>query len=298
MVMGLQSLYRRTIMRVAAAKSEHSSMSTQELIVAVLLVLTLSSLVFAIGLLVGPRIRWGRDVADDVVVPPVNRPGSSVGPGAPSPGVVDSGRPIAVGSASASGPRPVASSTEAPRADSAYGAAAPGVAEPAKPIALDPVTGLDLAPTWSKWLADEGSRVDRYGHPATVVLVEVAGLDRLAERLGPEAVERLIPPIATTMRRQARASDNVARIGQARFGALLTETDEIRAINYVERARSACDIWLESGAVALRLSIGWAEIGATQPLEVAIQTAERRLNEERRRQRERPDLVPDAEPEV
>ncbi len=257
-------------------------MSTQELIVAVLLVLTLSSLVFAIGLIVGPRIRRRRSDVDELVVPVV-RTGQAVGPGVLAPGGLDPGRPMAGGSASAFAGRTVA--------------AASGPAEPARPLATDPVTGLDLAPAWSKWLAEEGARVDRYGRSATVVLVEVAGIDRLAERLGPEAVDRLIPPIATTMRRQARASDNVARIGQARFGALLPETDEIRAINYVERAREACDIWLESGAVALRLSIGWAQIGANQPVEVAIQTAERRLNEERQRQRERPDLVPDAAPE-
>jgi diguanylate cyclase (GGDEF)-like protein len=161
-----------------------------------------------------------------------------------------------------------------------------------KPVATDPVTGLDLAPAWSKWLAEESARIGRYGRPATIILFEVAGLDRLAERLGPEAVDRLIPPIATTMRRQARASDNIARLGPARFGALLPETDEIRAINYVERARSACDVWLEAGAVALRLSIGWAEIGANQPVAVAIQTAERRLNEERQKLRSRLDLDP------
>jgi diguanylate cyclase (GGDEF)-like protein len=132
-------------------------------------------------------------------------------------------------------------------------------------------------------LAEEGARVSRYGHPATIVLVELAGIDRLAKRLGPEAADRLIPPIATTMRSHARAADNLARLGRARFGALLAETDEVLAINYIERVRSAYDDWLESGAVALRLSIGWAELGPEQPLEVALKTAETRLDEERQR---------------
>ena len=38
----------------------------------------------------------------------------------------------------------------------------------------------------------------------------------------------------------------------------MPETDEVLAINYVERVRHACDLWLESGAVSLRLAIGWA----------------------------------------
>ena len=92
------------------------------------------------------------------------------------------------------------------------------------------------------------------------------------------------------MRRHARAADSLARLGRARFGVLLAETDEIRAINYIERVRTACDVWLESGAVALRLSIGWAEIAANQPVEVAAQNAETRLNEERQRARLQGDL--------
>ncbi len=38
----------------------------------------------------------------------------------------------------------------------------------------------------------------------------------------------------------------------------MPETDEILAINYIERVRKACDLWLESGAVSLRLAVGWA----------------------------------------
>jgi hypothetical protein len=66
---------------------------------------------------------------------------------------------------------------------------------------------------------------------------------------------------------------------------LLPDTDEVKAINYVERVRSACDLWLEAGAVSLRLSMGWAEINANQPVDPAIQTAEQRLNTERHRLR-------------
>lgn len=213
-------------------------------------------------------------------------------------------RPVAVGPGSPFPPR-IIPPQDPGRPGAWLEATGTGQYDRVKEPVTDPATGLDLAPAWSKWLDEESARIGRYGRPATIVLVEVAGLDRLAERLGSAAADRLIPPIATTMRRHARASDNIARLGPARFGALLPETDEIRAINYVERARSACDVWLEAGAVAMRLSIGWAEIGANQPVAVAVQTAERRLNEERQRLRPRPDLEvvdaeaePEAEPET
>ena len=146
---------------------------------------------------------------------------------------------------------------------------------------VDADTGLDVGAAWARWMAEEEARIRRFHRPATVVLVELAGLDRLVARLGSEAAERLIPPIATTMQREARATDHLARLGATRFAVLLPETDEIRAINYVERVRSACDLWLASGAVALRLSIGWAEIGPNRPAAVATADAESRLFAER-----------------
>jgi diguanylate cyclase (GGDEF)-like protein len=268
--------------------------TTQEAIVAVLIAAIISNLGLAIGLIVAPRLRPRRRVVGDIGGIQIPRAVPNTEPGSPVPLGVGPGRPISNGLSPMTAPRLVTPSPEAARAGAPIEAAATGPFALVSPVPADPDTGLELAPAWTKWLSEEEARVNRYGHPATIVLVEVAGLDRLAERLGPEAANRLIPPIATTMRRNARAADNVARLGQARFGALLSETDEIRAINYVERARSACDVWLESGAVSLRLAVGWAEIAAGQPLEVAIQTAESRLNEERRRNRARSDLAFDA----
>ena len=148
---------------------------------------------------------------------------------------------------------------------------------------IDADTGLDAGAAWARWLSEEEARIRRFHRPATVVLVELSGLDRLAERLGREAAGRLIPPIATVMRREARATDHLARLGPTRFAALLPETDEVRAINYVERVRSACDVWLESGAVALRLSMGWAQMTPNRSADVALADAETRLYAERQR---------------
>ena len=155
----------------------------------------------------------------------------------------------------------------------------------ASPPPIDPETGFDLSPAWARWLEEEDARVRRYRRSATVVIVEVEGLDRLAERFGPEAAGRLIPPVAATMRRHARETDRLARLGAVRFGALLTETDEIAAINYVERIRTACDTWLEAGGVAARLAIGWAEANSGKPMDAAVVSAEDRLNADRRHER-------------
>ena len=116
--------------------------------------------------------------------------------------------------------------------------------------------------SWS----DEDARVaplppagDRRDHRAR-------GLDRLVERARTDAADRVLPALADTLRRHARGADHVARLGAGRFGVLLPETGEVEAINYVERVRQACELWLESGAIALQLAIGWASPRAeTEP---------------------------------
>jgi diguanylate cyclase (GGDEF)-like protein len=146
-----------------------------------------------------------------------------------------------------------------------------------------PFPQLASPSSWATWLEEESARAERYERPATIVLVELAGLDRLADRVGAAAADRLIPPVASTIRRHARAADRLARLSATRFGVLLVETDEVSAINYVERIRSNCDVWLAAGAVSLRLSVGWAEIRPDRGAEAAAREAEQRLFEDRRR---------------
>ena len=256
-------------------------MSTEEALVAVTIGAIAANLLLAVGLIVGPRWRarrWSDRPRDATPRPRVVA--------LPTTGADQ--RPLAAGTPAEGHPAALPAVTRRPPIPgrepggdllARLEAARSGTVRDA---AIDPATGLDVASTWSRWLAEEGARSQRYGRPSTIVLVELTGWERLAERLGADAAERLIPPVAATMREHARAADRVARLGPARFGALLAETDEIRAINYVERIRSACDIWLAAGAVALRLSIGWAEIAQHQPVDAAILAADRRLNAERR----------------
>lgn len=150
-------------------------------------------------------------------------------------------------------------------------------------ILTDPATGLDNRLAWDRATRQENERKRRYGRPVSVVIAELYGLDALAERVGHDAADRLVPAIAEALRRYGRATDRVARVGHARFHVLLPETDEVRAINYVERVRQACDLWLESGAVALSLSMGWASPGPDDDIETAMVMAEDRLLAEHRR---------------
>jgi diguanylate cyclase (GGDEF)-like protein len=297
-------------------------MPTQEGFLTIILVAIVLNLLLAIGLLAGPWVLRRRRVADDVVDAEISRRvllrahlfGGMGESDEPSP----AGRGQSSAAAAFDRMNPSVSEllvpmNERPSDDEPRVFAAPApdlrsvahqgvagdpaerlddgrggdgdVGDPSDVVQTDTATGFDGPATWAKRLTEEDARVRRYGRAATVVLVELAGVDRLADRLGPTAAVRIIPPIATTMRRHARSADSLARLSPTRFAVLLPDTDEVKAINYVERVRSACDLWLEAGAVSLRLSMGWAEINANQPVDPAIQAAEQRLNTERHRLR-------------
>ena len=147
---------------------------------------------------------------------------------------------------------------------------------------IDPLTGLGTSIAWDFALRHEEARFARYKEPATVVIAELEGYEMLAERLGRDAADRLITPIANTLLRNSRRADRVARVGPVRFHVLLPKTDEITAINYVDRVREETDDWLAAGAVSSRLDIGWASPGTGTSFADAMRVAEERMNADRR----------------
>ena len=157
----------------------------------------------------------------------------------------------------------------------------------AAPSGIDSLTGLLDLGAYTRLVATEDLRIQRYHRPATVVIFELGGLDRLIDRLGADAADRVIPALADTMRRLARDVDTVGRLAPGRFGVLLPETDEIAAINYVERVRRACELWLESGAIALSLAVGWAGTDGDPTLVEAQRLATDRMYVELRREARR-----------
>jgi diguanylate cyclase (GGDEF)-like protein len=159
------------------------------------------------------------------------------------------------------------------------------------------LTGLLLPTEWNRIVADEDARIGRYGHGATIVIIELEGLDRLINVLGREAGDRVLPAVSDALSRNARGADHLARLGPARFGILLPETGEVEAVNYVERVRQVCDLWLESGAISLRLAIGWASPTNETTLNDALGLAtERMYTELRRSARRSADLEPEEVP--
>jgi diguanylate cyclase (GGDEF)-like protein len=187
------------------------------------------------------------------------------------------------------------SETEMPSAPPAVQAADDGLADVAPAAASipivaapvppptgwnDPLTGTDGPHYWDRLIISETARVRRYKRPATIVLVEIAGLSRLGALWGPDVAERTLISAARTLSQSIRTSDHIARIEPIRFGILLTETAEIAAINFVERARVSCERDLRVASEVVGVAFGWASPPKSGDLADAVAVAQKRLEAE------------------
>jgi diguanylate cyclase (GGDEF)-like protein len=158
---------------------------------------------------------------------------------------------------------------------------------PAEPAGWsDSLTGADGPRFWDRILASETARARRYSRPATVGFVEVSGLERLAIHWGPQVSERVLVAVGRTIAREVRSSDHVARIAPGRFGVLLTETDEVAAINCFERIRASCETDLGPASVDVVVGFGWASPPRDGDLAQALALADKRLAADLRQPRD------------
>jgi diguanylate cyclase (GGDEF)-like protein len=141
----------------------------------------------------------------------------------------------------------------------------------------DPVTGLEGPDFWQRLLVSETARAYRYKRALTVVIVELAGLDELEQAWGVDVTRHAVREAAQCLRRTSRTSDYCVRIGMSTFGVILTETDEISAINFVERVREAGPRSMPRGGEQLRFTFGWASPMSGESADALVRRATDRL---------------------
>jgi len=175
---------------------------------------------------------------------------------------------------------PIGAETPAPvRRSGRNGDPAPvGLTAPTPPSGwTDPMTSADGPHYWDRLISSERDWIRRYHRPATVVFIELANLDRLGALWGDDVAAQALIRVGRTLMQQIRSSDHAARIDMGRFAVFLPETNEIAAINFVERVRAAIDASLGFMDETLQVGIGWAS-PADGDIDAALTIAERRLD--------------------
>jgi diguanylate cyclase (GGDEF)-like protein len=144
----------------------------------------------------------------------------------------------------------------------------------------DQLTDLEGPDAWRRELVSEVARSARYGRPMAVVVLEVEGVAELSEDLGQQLGRHVLHEAAEALRRGSRTSDRLFRIGVTRFGVILPETDEVAAINYVERVREGVPPGLPMSGAGLRFSFGWASPVAGESPDALVRRADHRMTAE------------------
>ena len=145
----------------------------------------------------------------------------------------------------------------------------------------DALTGLEGPDFWRKLVIAEVARTTRYKRPMTIVLLDVDGIDDIRRVWGPAVARHTLRETAQCLRRMARTSDHLVRIGPTRFGILLAETDEIASINFVERVRDAGPRSVARTAELVHFVFGWASPRAGDAPDAVVRRAETRMAADR-----------------
>ena len=112
-------------------------------------------------------------------------------------------------------------------------------AERAESEALtDGLTGLYNRRGWVKLLAAEEGRCRRYGHPASIIAIDLDGLKAINDIYGHLKGDELLARAGSVIRGTARSQDVVARVGGDEFVVLTVECDRAGSERQAERLRA------------------------------------------------------------
>jgi diguanylate cyclase (GGDEF)-like protein len=130
----------------------------------------------------------------------------------------------------------------------------------------DALTGLLNRRAIEYLLDREDQRLQRFGDPFSVLLVDIDHFKRINDRLGHAAGDAVLCAVSRTLQAKAREVDRVARYGGEEFCILLPHTVDEGATQAAERLREAVnqiDIPWGDEHIAVSISTGLA--CATEP---------------------------------
>jgi diguanylate cyclase (GGDEF)-like protein len=123
----------------------------------------------------------------------------------------------------------------------------------------DPLTGLRNRRAFDRALAREAARLDRYGHPMALLVLDLDHFKAVNDQFGHDAGDAVLQGLARRIEAAIRDVDLAARFGGEEFVVLLPETDLAAATEVAERLRRSVEDWEIAFAgepLPIRVSIG------------------------------------------
>lgn len=154
---------------------------------------------------------------------------------------------------------------------------------------LDSLTGLYNRRCGEQRLAEEISRSQRYGHPLTVIALDLNRLKYINDTFGHPAGDELIKCFAARINKAIRGSDLAVRQGGDEFLLLLPECkpEEVR---HVLGRLSGISLDLRGQTIPVEFSAGWTNYIPGESHEELLQRADEALYANKRSAKEQAEL--------
>jgi diguanylate cyclase (GGDEF)-like protein len=162
-----------------------------------------------------------------------------------------------------------------------------GFAEEFQRLALvDPLTGLCNRRVAEERLAAEASRSQRYGHPLTVVFLDLDKFKKINDTYGHLAGDQVLKEFAKRLSSAIRLSDIASRMGGDEFLVLLPECSTSHVETLLARLRPM-EVVCEGQKIPIRFSAGWVGYERGETTEQFLERADRTLYADKRAKKAR-----------
>jgi diguanylate cyclase (GGDEF)-like protein len=156
-------------------------------------------------------------------------------------------------------------------------------------VDTDPLTGIANRRRGERALDDAVDRLERFGEPVSVVIVDLDRFKEVNDELGHPAGDALLRALADGLVSSVRAHDTAARIGGDEFLVVLPGCPTLAGWRLADRLRTVLgDVLAEVVAVPVSVSIGVSS-AETAPVtrEQLVASADRALYEAKQAGRDR-----------
>jgi len=154
----------------------------------------------------------------------------------------------------------------------------------------DSLTGLFHHRYFKLRIREEVERARRYGHPLSLLMVDIDMFKQANDRYGHLIGDNIIKGVANLLQQGARMGDMVARYGGDEFALLLPETGRQVASEVADRLRTAVEK-MKIGDLGVTVSIGVASTEAAEGYLDLIRQADGAMYKAKRNGKNRVELA-------
>jgi diguanylate cyclase (GGDEF)-like protein len=147
----------------------------------------------------------------------------------------------------------------------------------------DELTGLYNSRHFFKRIKAEVERTDRYGHPLTLLILDLDNFKQYNDTFGHLSGDRVLAETGNIIRKSIRSTDSAYRYGGEEFAVILPESSVRKSLYFAERIRksfeSEASFAHEDEGLRVTVSIGVAQYLAGEKISDLIKRADRNMYE-------------------